>query len=76
MSFRFSQIFPLALGGAFALGLGFGLGLTSSDKTFVLEVSNTPLGSFVLKGNFRSIKTFLHPTLEEEKGQAWLDDLA
>jgi len=76
MDFKFSQILPFAFGVAFALGLGLGFGLNSSDKNFVLEVSNTPLGSFFLKGNFQSLETLPLPILEEEKGQVWLNDIA
>jgi len=76
MEFKLFQILPLAIGGAFAFGLGLGAGLTSLDKIFVLEVNYTPLSSFVLKGTFKSLETVPIPILEAEKGQYRLDDIA
>jgi hypothetical protein len=45
------DIATLVLIGSAAMGFGLGSGLALSKMPFVLEATNTPIGSFVLRGN-------------------------
>jgi len=51
----------LALSVSLGLGVGFGYGLVSSGKPFVLEATDTPIGSFVLRGNVALVEPIPQP---------------
>lgn len=40
-----------AASAALALGVGLGFGIAASGMPFVFEASDTPIGSFMLRGN-------------------------
>jgi hypothetical protein len=65
------QFFVLAIGGSLALGFGLGFGLAMSDKPFVLEVTDTPVGSFMFRGNL-VYPSHLPPNYAA-LGQPWVD---
>jgi hypothetical protein len=61
------KLCALMIGSSLAIGLGMGFGLAASDKPFVLEANNTPVGSFVLKCNFPPTEPVLPSTIEENE---------
>ena len=48
--------------GCLMVGFGFGFGLAVSGKPFLIEASDTPVGSFVLRGNIDDSYSLPYPS--------------
>jgi hypothetical protein len=57
------RVIALATLPSLALGLGIGFSLAASDKPLVLEATNTPIGSIVIRYN----ATYADPYLIERQ---------
>lgn len=57
MQYKFNRALALTIGVSMA-SFGLGLGVTMSDKPFLVEVHVEPVGTFVFRGNLPDIEHF------------------
>jgi len=69
-----NQFVTLVIGAAAVFG--FGLGLALSGDSFVLEALNTPVGSFVFKGNLPVPGIWNLPSVHDNEQEDWLQSIA
>lgn len=64
------KVLTMAVTSSLALGLGMGLGvglsISVSSKPFIFEANNTPIGSFMFKGNLSNIDTLPEGVSKEQ----------
>lgn len=58
------------------LGLGLGLSLSLSDQPYVLELTDTPVGSFLLRGNWTEANMLPSPSVEEGQEMLWHEKIS
>ena len=66
----------LVAGVSLALGLIVGVGMTASGKPFILEVTNTPVGSFVFRGNIPDLVPLPDTLSPKSKQLFWHEQIA
>jgi len=70
------KLVSLVAGSSLVIGLGIGTGMTASGKPFILEMTNTPVGSFVFRGNMIYILPLPDALTPKSKQLFWLEQIA
>lgn len=69
------KMFALTIGISLSIGTGIGLGtglaIASSNKPFVLEVIDTPVGSFIFRGNLANTDALYPSNFEQKEKLMW-----
>lgn len=69
------RVFALSIGISLSVGTGIGLGaglaIAAFDKPFVLEAMDTPVGSFVFRGNLANTDVLPPPSILQRKQMMW-----
>jgi hypothetical protein len=66
----FALVICTSLSVGAGIGLGTGLVISASNKPFVLEAMNTPVGSFVFRGNLADTDV-LPPSSKQKEQLMW-----
>ena len=69
------KMFALTIGISLSIGTGIGLGtglvIATTNKPFVLEAMDTPVGSFVFRGNLTNTDVLSPSSILQRKQMMW-----
>jgi hypothetical protein len=67
----FASAIGISMSVSIGVGLGVGLAVAVSNKPFVLEAMDTPIGSFVFRGNLADTDVLPPSSTQQRKQLMW-----